>query len=210
MTTEPPNKDFVFVGYLIQEPYWRNWPRRDGFRVASIEREIHPAYDKPQWDSVTDFQNITRFLPEYPHLEKLSLEPHACKSVLHRQSPGWVVCAYAYPRDLVEKKTLISTDGAHTLNVFAYASQIRRSEDGLVFLGYEIEDAEILFLSILHNCGYTVDQVRQMAGNLNEYGLLSSPEDAYRFIEAIKIDPDHLNIVPSHGKGIPVQIWGQP
>lgn len=209
MTTEPANKDFVFVGYLIQEPYWRNWPRRDGFRVASIEREIHPAYDKPQWQSVDGFENPTKFLSQFPRLKDLSLEPHACKSVLHKSSPGWIVCGYAYPRKIVEEKTLTSTDGAHTLQVFAYASRVRRGDDGLVLLGYEVEDAEIPFLSILNNCGYTVDDIRKMAGTLNEHSLLSSLDEAYRFIEAIKTDPDHPNIVPAHGRGIPVQVWGQ-
>ena len=78
-----------------------------------------------------------------------------------------------------------------------------------MLLGYEVEDAEIHFLSILNNCGYTVDQVRKMAGTLNEYSLFSSLDEAYRFIEAIKTDRDQPNMCPSTATAFRVQIWGQ-
>ena len=92
--------EFIFVGYLIQEPYWQSWPKRAGYRVASIEREFHPEFNKPQWKTVQGIENPTEFLTEFPHLDALSLEPHRCQSVLHKQSPGWVVSGMRYRKEL--------------------------------------------------------------------------------------------------------------
>jgi hypothetical protein len=202
--------EFIFIGYLIQEPYWKAWPKRDGYRVASIEREFHPQYNKHQWNQVQGIENPTRFLTQFPQLEELSLEPHQCQSVLHKQSPGWVVSGYAVPREVAEQPRTITIGGREaTLYDFRYATRMRRNGDDLKLLGYEVVDEDDLFLSILNNCGYTVDQVREMAGPLNEYSLLSSREDAERFKEAIKTDPNNPKIIPDHNRGLIVQVWGQ-
>ncbi len=204
------SRDFVFVGYLIQEPYWKTWPKREGYRVASIEREFHPEFNKYQWDKIQGIDNPTRFLTRFPRLENLSLEPHECRSVLHRQSPGWVISGYAFPRDIVEQRKRTSTDNRHTLLEFGYALKMRRERDDLKLLGYEVVDNDDLFLSILNNCGYTVDQVREMAGPLDEYSLLTSVEDAERFTEAIKTDPLNPKMIPDHNQGVIVEVWGEP
>jgi hypothetical protein len=47
-----------------------------------------------------------------------------------------------------------------------------------------------------------------MAGPLKEHSLFSSPEDAQRFKEAIKIDPRHPGIIPDHNRGVIAQVWG--
>jgi len=203
-------KDFVFVGYLIQEPYWKTWPKREGYRVASIEREFHPELNKHQWDEVGGVENPTRFLTRFPNLEKLSLEPHKCGSVLHKQSPGWVISGYAFPQDVVEQRRITSIDNKHSLVEFGYAPKVSRNHDDLKLLGYEVVDEDDLFLSILNNCGYTVEQVRDMAGPLNEYSLLSSVEDAERFKEAIKADPRNPSVIPDHNRGVIVEVWGRP
>jgi hypothetical protein len=199
---------FVFVGYLIQEPYWKRWPKREGYRVASIEREWHPKFNKFQWNKVDGVDNPTRFLTELPKLESLSLEPHDCKSVFHKQFPGWVISGYSFERDFAEQETMTSTDGKVTLHEFGYALKMKRPEDGLKLLGYEVLDAEDTFLSILNDCDYTVEEVLEMAGPLNEYSLFSSVEDAKRFKEAIKKDPENPNVVPDHNRGVIIQIWG--
>ena len=209
MSTE----NFIFVGYLIQEPYWKSWPKREGYRVASIERECHPQINKFQWNKVDGVDNPTRFLTEMPHLERLKLEPHKCTSRFHKQNPGWVVSGYSFPRDFVERETMTSTDGKVTMHEFGYALKLKRSEDGLKLLGYEVLDAKNehwAFLSILNDCDYTVEQVREMAGPLNEYSLFSSVEDAERFTEAIKTDPHNPKIIPDHNRGVIVQVWGRP
>ena len=202
--------EFVFIGYLIQEPYWIAWPKREGYRVASIEREFHPVFNRHQWNTVEGVENPTRFLTRLPDLEKLSLEPHQCGSVLHKQSPGWVISGYAVPHDVADQQTITSIDGKVTLHEFAYAMKMHRKGDDLRLLGYEVVDEDDLFLSILNNCGYTADQVRAMAAPLNEYGLLSSVEHAERFKAAIKADPKHPGIIPDHNRGIIVEVWGQP
>ncbi len=201
-------RNLIFVGYLIQEPYWKTWPKREGYQVASIEREFHPQFNKHQWHEVHGIENPTRFLTRLPHLEKLSLEPHQCGSVLHKQSPGWVISGYALPQDVVEQRKITSTDGEHSLVEFGYAMSMQRDGDDLKLLGYEVVDEDDLFLSILNNCGYTVEQVREMAGPLNEYSLLSSEADAERFTEAIKTDPRNPKIIPDHNRGIIVEVWG--
>lgn len=200
--------NFIFVGYLIQEPYWKTWPMREGYRVASIEREWHPKFNKYQWNKIDGADNPTRFLTEPPDLKNLPLEPHDCKSSLHKQSPGWVVSGYAFPQDVVEQRTMVSTDGKHKLLEFGYAPKLRRPADDLKLLGYEVLDADDIFLSILNNCGYTVEQVREMAGPLNGYSLFSSVADAERFKEAIKTDPRNPKIIPDHNQGITVEVWG--
>lgn len=103
---------------------------------------------------------------------------------------------------------MTSRDGSETLRLFEYATHLRRGHDGLVLLGYDVEDVEIPFLSILHNCGYTIEQVREMAGSLNAHGLFDSDAEANRFIEAVKTDPRNPTSIPDHGKGVAVQIWG--
>jgi hypothetical protein len=201
--------EFIFVGYLIQEPYWSAWPKRQGYRVASIEREWHPRYNKHQWNQVQGIENPTPFMTQFPHLKALSLEPHRCQSRLHTQTPGWVVCGYAVPREVAEQPRMITIRGREVvLYDFRYALKMQRSADDLKLLGYEVVDQDDVFLSILNNCGYTTDQVRTMAGPLNEYSLLSSVKDAERFTEAIKTNPENPEIIPDHNQGIIVEIWG--
>ena len=200
--------EFIFVGYLIQEPYWQSWPKRAGYRVASIEREFHPEFNKPQWKTVQGIENPTEFLTEFPHLDALSLELHRCQSGLHKQSPGWVVSGYALPQRVVKRRTITSTDHTSSLLEFAYAMKMQRDNDHLKLLGYEVVDEDDLFLSILNNCGFTVEQVCSMAGPLNENSLFSSPKDAQRFKAEIKTDPRHPGIIPDHNRGVIVQVWG--
>jgi hypothetical protein len=204
---------FVFTGYLIQEPYWRGWPKREGYRVASIEREYHPEFNKFQWNTVAGVENPTRFLTEFPDLDRLKLEPHKCASAFHRKNQGWVVSGYAFPRAVVEHKKLISVDKQHEMLEFGYALKMTRGTDDLKLLGYEVLDAgdgDWYFLSILNNCDYSVDQVREMAGDLNEHSLFSSIADARRFTEAIQRDAQNPGIIPDHNQGIIVEVWGVP
>jgi len=121
-----------------------------------------------------------------------------------------VISGYSFQRDFVEQETMTSTDGKVTLHEFGYALKMKRTEDGLKLLGYEVLDAEDTFLSILNDCDYTVEQVREMAGPLDEYSLFSSVEDAERFKEAIKTDPLNPKVIPDHNRGVIVEVWGRP
>jgi hypothetical protein len=178
--------------------------------VASIEREYHPKFNKFQWNKVDGVDNPTRFLTELPNLKNYPLEPHDCKSIFHKMYPGWVISGYSFPRNFVEQETMTSTDGEVTMHEFGYALKLKRSEDGLKLLGYEVLDAEDTFLSILNDCDYSVEEVREMAGQLNEYSLFSTVADAERFIEAIKTDPKNPKIIPDHNRGVAVEVWGVP
>jgi hypothetical protein len=186
--------DFLFAGYLVQEPYLTNWPRREGMKVATIEREVHPRFQR-RWEQVRGVANTTEFHTALPQ------EPE----------PGWVINAYSVERDAVETVRWSKVDdGGQSPRTFAYALYAIRADDGLKFLGYEVVDAEIERLSILNNCGYTVEQVSEMAGPLNEYSLFSSVAHAERFKEVIKTDPKNPGIIPDHNRGVIVEVWGRP
>jgi hypothetical protein len=124
-------------------------------------------------------------------------------------SPGWVVSGYSFPRSVVEQRKITSMDGTVTLQEFGYALKMQRSKDDLGFLGYEVVDEDDLFLSILNNCGYTVEQIQKCAGLLNEYSLFGSIVDAERFKESIKSNPHNPKIIPDHNRGIIVGVWGR-
>lgn len=185
--------DFLFAGYLVQEPYLTNWPRREGMRVATIEREVHPGFQH-RWEQVHGVLNTTEFDTTLPK------EPE----------PGWVVNAYAVERAAVELvRWSKSVGNGHTVMTFEYTLHTTRADDELILLGYEVVDAEIERLSILNNCGFTVGQVLTMAGPLNEYGLFSSLADAGRFKEAIKTNPIDAKVIADHNRGFIVEVWGE-
>ena len=108
---------------------------------------FHPEFNKPQWTKVQGIENPTVFLTQFPHLEDLSLEPHWCQSLLHKQSPGWVVSGYALPQSVVKRRTITSTDHTSSLLEFAYAMKMQCDNDHLTLLGYEVVDEDDLFLS---------------------------------------------------------------
>jgi len=201
------HSEFTFVGYLIQEVYVDTWPKRGGYRVASIERECHPHFNKFQWNQIEGIENPTRFLTEKPILENLSLNPHKCTSRFHEKNHGWIVSAYGFPQDIVQNRTLTSVDKQHTILEFAYALKMVRGADGLRLLGYEVVDAndeDWAFRSILNDSEYSAEQVRSMAGPLNEYSLFANIEDAERFKEALGDQGQNRT------RGFIVQVWGQP
>lgn len=82
--------------------------------------------------------------------------------------------------------------------------------DDLNPTGYSQVVDELVNGSVTRTYAYTVDQVRDMAGPLNEYSLLSSVEDAERFKEAIKTDPRNPAVIPDHNRGVIVEVWGRP
>jgi|SRR2546421_7291470 len=62
------DSEFVFVGYLVQERYVRNWWKREGKRLASLENTVHPSLENPQWRSVGGVLNVTEFLLTPPDM----------------------------------------------------------------------------------------------------------------------------------------------
>jgi hypothetical protein len=61
------NSEFVFVGYLVQERYVRNWWKREGKRLASLENTAHPSFEKPQWQSVPKALQVALFRRHASH-----------------------------------------------------------------------------------------------------------------------------------------------
>src|SRR5260221_5234152 len=79
------DSDFVFVGYLVQERYVRNWWKREGKRLASLENTVHPSFEKPQWQYVGGVLNHTEFLVAPPDMR--SEERRVGKECRSRWSP---------------------------------------------------------------------------------------------------------------------------
>ena len=178
--------NFVFVGYLVQEPYLTRWPRRDGMKVATIERDVHPAF-KREWQEIEGVLNTTEF------------------HITHPKTPeaGWVVNGYAVERDGIDTvrwSTAAGNDDAP--KTFEYALHTRRENDGLVVLGYELVDCKIERLSVLNNCGYTLEQISKEAGDLNEFALFSDPRQAQVFQTYVS------NRGGSHSQAAIFEVWG--
>jgi len=178
--------NFVFVGYLVQEPYLMKWPRREGLKVATIERALCPRF-KREWEKVNNVMNTTEFhiaLPQTPEA-------------------GWVVNGYAVERNGIEKvqwtKPTGGSDGSKT---FEYALHVMRSDDGLLLLGYELVDCNIERLSVLNNCGYTLEQIRQEAGDLNEFALFGDLRQAQVFQTYV------AQHGASHSQSVIFAVWG--
>jgi hypothetical protein len=190
--------EFTFVGYLVQERYVSGWWKRDGKRLASLENTIHPSLEKPQWLTVEDVINPTEFLLTPPDMSKF---------------PGWVLCGYSIERDAISRlrdEFLDPQKGRIPGPLrYEYALHLRRCEDGLERLGYEVSDAIIHRLSILNNCGYTIEQVEANAGPLNQFSLFDSVHDARKFQSYIKTETEDHHVDDSHSDGVIFEVWGQ-
>lgn len=193
------NSEFTFVGYLVQEPYVTNWWKREGKRLASLENTVHPSLEKPQWQKVEDVINPTEFLLSPPDMSKF---------------PGWVLCGYSIEREAISRlrdEILDPAKGRMPSPLrYEYALHLRRNEDGLERLGYEVSDAIIHRLSILNNCGYTLEQVEANAGPLNRFSLFDSLHDAQRFQKYIKTETEDHRVDDGHADGVIFEVWGRP
>src|SRR5215467_1266547 len=198
--TTMADSDFVFVGYLVQEPYVRNWWKRDGLKLASLENTVHPSFEKPQWQSVGGVLNLTEFLLAPPDMSKF---------------PGWLLCGYSVEREAIQRLHVAMLDPARKQRIvgplrYEYALHLVRANDSLRRLGYEVIDAEIERLSILNNCGYTVAEIEDNAGHLNEFSLLESVGDARKFQQYIKTETADHHVDDAHSDGVIFEVWGSP
>jgi hypothetical protein len=190
--------EFIFVGYLVQERYVSGWWKREGKRLASLENTVHPSLEKPQWLTVEGVMNPTEFLLTPPDMSKF---------------PGWVLCAYSIEREAISRLRDEVLDPLKRRMPgplrYEYALHLHRSEDGLERLGYEVSDAIIHRLSILNNCGYTIEQVEANAGPLNQFSLFDSVHDARKFQSYIKTETVHHHVDDAHSDGVIFEVWGQ-
>jgi hypothetical protein len=193
------NTEFLFVGYLVQERYVSGWWKREGKRLASLENTVHPLFEKPQWKTIGGVLNTTEFLLTPPDISKF---------------PGWVLCGYSIERGAIPRlrDEILDPQRGRMPGplTYGYAVHLTRSEDGLERLGYEVMDAKIHRLSILNNCGYTVEQVEENAGPLNRFSLLETAHDARRFQEYIRTETEDHHVDDGHADGVIFEVWGKP
>jgi hypothetical protein len=193
------DSDFVFVGYLVQERFVRNWWKREGKRLASLENTVHPSFEKPQWRSAGGVLNLTEFLLTPPDMS---------------QFPGWLLYGYSVEREAISRLHAGMLDPqigrfAGPL-LYEYALHLVRADDDLERLGYEVMDAKIERLSILNNCGYSIEEIDANVGRLNEFSLLETVEDARKFQQYIKTETADHHVSDAHSDGVIFEVWGSP
>lgn len=191
--------EFVFVGYLIQERYVKGWWKREGKLLASLENAVHPSLEKPQWQTVGGILNPTEFLLAPPDMSKF---------------PGWILCGYSIERVAIPRlrdEILDPVKGRIPGPLrYEYALHLTRSSDELERLGYEVTDATIHRLSILNNCGYTVEEVEEHSGPLNKFSLFDAVHDARKFQRYIKTETNDHHVDDAHADGVIFEVWGNP
>jgi hypothetical protein len=179
------------------QPFLRKFPGRTEFLLASIDlRDMHPDFESERYEQVGGVTNPTRY--------QLALPNMACYT-------GWSLNGYAIESRWIPKWTeeVPPPPGPpEQLVQFAYALKYRRPEDGLVRVGYDVIDGNFDFLSIAHNCGYSVADLMRLSGDtLNEFGLFRSADVARTFISTTgKEEPDESHLE----KPVIVEVWGDP
>jgi hypothetical protein len=157
-------KSFLFVGYLVQEPYLKD-PKFPGMRLATIDRKIHPDFLTIGYDLVGGVANVTRFLTHLPDMSKY---------------PGWILNGYAIESDEVKPEL-----GIDRITVFPskyeYAKRFERPEDGLSMIGFDLVDERTHPFSVLHFEDYTLDELTADGRQLNKWGLYQTVAAAETF-----------------------------
>jgi len=100
--------NFIFVGYLIQEPYWKHG--RSAKDIESLPSSVSGTPSSTSFNGTKSMElTIHSVLTELPHLASLSLEPHDCRSVFHKGVRVGHLRLFVCPR-LVEQETMTSID----------------------------------------------------------------------------------------------------
>ena len=130
------------------------------------------------------------------------------------QFPGWLLYGYLVEREAIPRLHVEILDPQKGRIVgplrYEYALHLVRADDGLKRLGYEVIDAKIERLSILNNCGYSMDEIESNVGRLNEFSLLETVEDARKFQRYIKTDTADHHVDDGHSDGVIFEVWGMP
>jgi len=175
--------DFLFVGYLAQVP-WLTDPELPGVRIATIDRDVHPALDTIRYETIAGVANVTRFLTYLPDMSRYS---------------GYVLGGYAIARAAVVAEKGI--DGKTMFpSKYEYARQWRRPDDGLRLLGYDVVDERAHPFSILHSGPWSLAEVIDACGPLNDFGLFETPMAAQHFCDFARDD--------NQEEGTIWQVWG--
>lgn len=189
--------EFVFIGYLVQEPFLRGFRGREDYLLASIDlRDRHPDFETERLEQVAGLTNFTRFqlaLPAMARYPDWSLNGYAIES-------RWIPIS----TEEVEPSHLGAPD---QLVDFTYAREYKRPEDGLVRVGYDVVDEICDFLSIAHNCDYSVDELMRLSGDtLNDFGLFRSADAARAFVSAACMEePEEAHLE----RPVILEVWGE-
>lgn len=163
------DKTFLFVGYLVQEPYTID-PRIPGARIATIDRPVHSELDQIRYELINGIPNVTRFLTYLPNMD---------------QFPGYVLNGYA-----IDSTRVLPEKGIDGVSIYPskyeYAKHWTRPQDGLRVLGYDVVDEPSHPFSILHSQNYSLDEIQTNCGMLNQFGLFNEARDAKSFCEYIE------------------------
>ena len=179
MVTE---ESFLFVGYLVQEPYLEI-PAYAGIKWASISRDIVPSLDKFEYDKFAGLCNVTKFLTYIPAMSRYE---------------DYVLNGYAIELESVLPE--IGLDGSTLPSRYEYAKHWDRPNDGMVVLGYDVVDEPCHPRSYIFSGDYELDEISKNAGPLNEHGLLSNLEEAELFRKYILEDDQSVGTI--------WQVWG--
>lgn len=174
---------FIFVGYLVQEPYIlsRQFP---GVRAATIDRNVPKELDEVRFERVGPTFNFTRFLLSPPDMTKY---------------PGWVLNGYAIEASGIHPEKALDGVTSQTSR-YEFARYRERPKDTLIFLGFDVVDEPCHPFSILHFEVLPAEEVKLNTGGLNEYGLLADVEAANRFSEYVLRVNQRLGTI--------WQVWG--
>jgi hypothetical protein len=176
--------EFQFVGYLVQAPYLAD-ARFPHARIATIHREMHPYFNRIEYQLIGGFHNPTEFLTDVPDMSKYQ---------------GWVLNGYAIDGPAIRPERC--SDGTLVHSKYEYAKTWRRPADGLSLLGFDLTDESIPFFSVLHFEDYSVKEVDENGGPLNEFGLISSVAAARQFQRYV--------LEANQREGTIWQVWGDP
>lgn len=180
----------MFAGYCVLRP----WVVQ-GKSVATIDREVHPDWEKPRFEYAGGVCNSTSFSLTVPQLA---------------DETNWNVCGFAIDGDAIDQVVQfldpITREGPHY--PYAYCRHFERPYDNLELLGYEVTDGIFCCtLSLMYGMDFSRDELEALGGcKLNEYGLFADVVHAATFVRKIQAnDPDE----PHFELPVVLQVWGK-
>ncbi len=183
-----PQDTFVFCGYLMQDPFLKDFKGREQFLLATIDTSLRCTcedFRSPTFDEFQGHTNATLFRTIAPDPVEHS---------------GYVLSGYAIDRawlTAVAHRPAYCEEARTPWCLYRYAAYARRTRDGLQRLGYDVADGCFEHLSILHNCNVSLEKILSLGGTLNRFGLFDDCGSARRFAEAIHrsdIDEPHYQM----------------
>jgi hypothetical protein len=125
--------------------------------------------------------------------------------------PGWLLYGYSVEREAIPRLHVEILDPQKGRIVgplrYEYALHLVRANDGLQRLGYEVIDAKIERLSILNNCGYSIEEIEANVGRFKMSSVCWKP---LRMLGYIKTETADHHVDDAHSDGVIFEVWGSP